>query len=158
MNRLHRQSLLLVLLLLIGCNTDETRIPNYEVSLRRNINSSKSDEFLQAGFLKAGDCIYCTTRKLSSDRLGFGGVIVVYTFDPSDPYCAFDLACPNEADASIKIGKPDDMLVCTCEKCGERYNLMFGLGTPMDGISKYPLKKYSAYVDPNDDQYIKVTP
>ena len=136
-------------LILGSCLTEDSPIPDREVYLRRNIISTN--------LLSPGSYLYITVPELSSDRLGYGGLIVVYTYDETEPYCAFDVTCPNEATPTIRISEPDDLLICTCETCGERYNLMFGLGTPMDGISKYGLKKYTAYIDPNNDQYIIVT-
>jgi len=151
-SRFRRYLLVLPLLCFIfsGCDTEYTTIPDCEVYLRRNI--------INEGFLTAGAYIYVAEPVLERDILGYGGIIVVYTYDPVEPYCAFDLACPNCVSPTIRISEPDDMLVCTCETCGERYDLFYGNGNPLDGISKVYLKKYSAYIDPGNELYIIVTP
>ncbi len=137
-------------LLLLGCQTEQTRIPDCAVYLRRNINN--------AGLLSPGKYLYVKTPLLDSDRLGFGGLIVIYSYDELEPYCAFDLACPNCVSPSIRISEPNDQLVCTCPECGERYDLFHGLGVPLRGISKVGLKKYTAYIDPFNNFYIIVVP
>lgn len=136
--------------ILVGCEPEHTKIPDRAVYLRRNIN----DE----GLLSAGKYLYVTTPTLDSDRLGYAGIIVVYSYDELEPYCSFDLACPNCVSPTIRVGVPSDLLVCTCPECGERYDLFYGLGIPLRGISKVAMKKYTAYIDPFDNRYIKVEP
>jgi len=136
-----------ILLLIVGCESKETTIPDRPVYLRRNL--------VENNLLPVGSYLY-VTQPVGSDKLGFGGIIIVHTYE--DDYCAFDLACPKEQTPSVRIGKPNELLICTCESCGEQYDLMYGLGTPLKGISKVPLKRYSAYIDPFDDQYIVVEP
>lgn len=133
-----------------SCETEHTKIPDCAVYLRRNINDER--------LLSPGNFLYVKTPKLSSDRLGYAGIIVVYTYDELEPYCAFDLACPKCVSPNIRVGEPDNMLVCVCPQCGERYNLFYGLGTPLKGISKVGLKKYTVYKDPSNNDYIKVEP
>lgn len=136
--------------ILVSCETEHTKIPDCAVYLRRNIN----DE----GLLSPGKYLYVKTPTLSSDRLGYAGILVVYSYDALEPYCAFDLACPNCVSPTIRVGVPNDLLVCKCPQCGESYDLMNGLGSPIKHISKVGLKKYTAYIDPYDERYIKVEP
>lgn len=120
------------------------------VFLKRNIS--------QIDLLSPGKFFYITTPTLSSDRLGYGGLVLAYCYDELEPYCAFDLTCPYCLSPTIKVGEPDSMLVCTCPGCGERYDLFYGMGIPLEGISKWPLKEYSAYISPSNSLYIEVTP
>lgn len=142
--------IMLTLLLTVACETEKDRIPNMPVFLKRNVN--------QIDLLSPGKYYYIATPTLSSDRLGFGGLVLAYCYDELEPYCAFDLACPYCATATIQVSEPDSMLVCTCPNCNERYDLFYGMGIPLEGISKWPLKKYSAYIDPSNSLYIVVSP
>lgn len=134
----------------VACETEQDRIPNVPVFLKRNIN--------QINLLSPGSYYYISQPTLSSDRLGFGGLVVAYCYDELEPFCAFDLACPYCASASIRVSEPDDAMVCTCPNCGERYALFYGLGIPQEGISKWPLKKYTAYISLSNPLYIEVIP
>jgi len=136
--------------MLVSCETEHTKIPDRAVYLRRNINDAE--------LLSPGKYLYVITPTLSSDRLGYAGIIVVHSYDALEPYCAFDLACPNCVSPTIRISEPNDLLICNCPQCGESYDLMNGLGYPTKHISKVGLKKYTAYIDPYDDRYIKVEP
>lgn len=136
---------------LISCEIEHTKIPDCAVYLRRDIYNE--------GLLPPSSFLYVTSRKIEIERLGYGGIVVVHRDDPQEPYCAFDLACPNCVSPSIRVGEPDSMtLVCACPECGENYDLFFGLGTPINGISKVGMKKYSAYLDPGNDRYVIVEP
>lgn len=74
-----------------------------------------------------------------SDRVGFGGILLYAGFDEN--YYAFDLACPYEADSSVKI-KPNELGQAVCETCGSVYDISYGIGNPVEGPSKEALKRY----------------
>ena len=139
----------LTFLLVVACETEQDRIPNVPVFLKREINGIK--------LWSPGNYYYITTP-VGNDRLGYGGLIVAYCYDELEPYCAFDLACPHCVSPTIRVSEPNEMLVCTCPNCGERYDLLYGMGIPLDGISKWPLKEYSAYISPSNSLFIEVTP
>lgn len=132
---------------LCGCESEYTTIPDAAVDLRRSISNYRLYD--QGAYLYIDENAY----RVDYERYGFGGVIIVHTYDPLDIYCAFDISCPNEKSQTVRISEPDDMMVCTCEGCGERYDLLMGTGFPMDGISNIPLKKYTVSWD---DLYIYV--
>ena len=132
--------------LFTSCKPVETGIPDFPVYIRRNIDTYKLINF--------GSYLYIDQRQLDKDRIGYGGILVVKAFDGF--FYAFDLACTNEKDASILIGKPGETLISTCESCGEQYDLSFGLGIPTKKISKLPLKRYSTAID--EYNYLIVTP
>lgn len=142
--------LLLTTLVTLACETEKDRIPDVPVFLKRSIS--------QIGLLSPGTYYYITTPALSSDRLGYGGLVLAYCYDELEPYCAFDLTCPYCLSLTNKVSEPDSMMVCTCPGCGERYDLFYGMGIPLEGISKWPLKEYSAYINPSNSLYIEVTP
>ena len=132
--------------LFISCEPVETGIPDFPVSIKRNIDIYK--------LVNYGSYLYITEQEVDRDRIGFGGIIVVKAYDGI--YYAFDLACTNEKNSSIIVGRPGETLICTCKTCGEVYDLSFGLGTPTKGLSKLPLKRYNTYID--DYNYLIVTP
>ena len=81
---------------------------------------------------------------------GFGGVLLVGTFTYSGdplltPPAAFDLACPVEARADIRIA-PDYKESCArCSTCGSTYDIFQATGMPLSGPAAklgYGLKSY----------------
>lgn len=132
---------------LTSCESDEPGIPDCAVYIRRNIDTYKLFNY--------GSYLYINKRELEKDRIGYGGILVIKGALERE-YYAFDIACTNEKDASICIGKPGETLICTCESCGEQYDLNFGNGIPTKKISKLPLKRYSVSID--DYNYLIVTP
>ena len=83
-----------------------------------------------------------TTGKLITDRIGYGGILVVTGFD--EKYYAFDLACPVECQRDVRV--EIDGLYAICPKCGEKYdNIFYGIGNPIDGISHEALRRYTCY-------------
>lgn len=122
---------------LTSCNENESSIPVRPVYINWiNVYQLKT----------IGSYLYTDKTKLASDRIGFGGILVVHAYD--DNFYAFDLACPVEANEHVKVGIPEG-LICKCDSCGEKYDLSFGLGTPLNHISKQGLKRYSVSVDEN---------
>jgi hypothetical protein len=127
----------IMLVCLIGCSSYESNIPTRSVYIKRNINTYKLNSY--------GSYLYISSKSLSSDEIGYGGILIVYAFDGN--YYAFDLACPVEVNENVRIGKPDGSLISKCDSCGERYDLSYGLGTPLNHISKQSLKRYSVSTD-----------
>jgi len=122
---------------LISCTDYESSIPIRPVYINR-INAY--------GIKSVGTYLYIDKTTQASDRIGFGGILVVHAYD--DNFYAFDLACPVEANEKVRISKPEG-LICKCDSCGESYDLTFGLGIPLNHISKQGLKRYSVNVNEN---------
>ena len=80
-----------------------------------------------------------TQPRTASESTGFGGVLVVHGFD--DIYYAYDLACPLEANRSVRLTPLDDG-TAMCNSCGTVFDTAYGTGTPLSGASQYPLRKY----------------
>ncbi|MPL88925.1 hypothetical protein SDC9_34954 [bioreactor metagenome] len=86
-----------------------------------------------------------------SDRIGYGGILLYAGFDEN--YYAFDLACPYEADYSVRI-KPNDVGQAVCESCGSVYDISYGIGNPVEGPGKEALKRYKTSLQ---GDYIYIT-
>jgi len=132
--------------LIFSCAPTDTGIPDYPVYIKRNIDIEK--------LVNYGSYLYLEERQLEKDRIGYGGILVVKAYDGF--FYAFDLCCTNEKDPKIKISPPSENLTCTCETCGEVYDMSFGLGVPTKKLSKVPLKRYSTYID--EYNYLIVSP
>lgn len=87
-----------------------------------------------------------TTARTAREKTGYAGVLVVCGIDSygNTTYFAFDLCCPHEAKRNIII-EPDNTGTATCPECGETYDIAAygGSGAPLNGVSKYPLRRYS---------------
>ena len=135
----------LLFLSLFACGRYQSSIPESPVFMRRNLNTINC--------LFPGDYYYITEPQTASDRLGYGGLLLVMGFD--DQYYAYDLACPVECRTDVRVGQPSEVLEVVCPQCGESYQLGFGLGTPSTGVSKEGLKRYSVVVDVNSEVLVQ---
>lgn len=145
MKRKYLLYLFLLLFIFASCHRFQSSIPNMPVHLERNLNTINC--------LFPGDCWRITSCEKATDRIGYGGVMLVCAFD--NTYYAFDLSCPVEAANTVRVGVPDDMLLVKCPKCGEVYDLSFGMGTPTLGISDEALLRYTVNLLINNNVYIQ---
>ncbi|RHJ93395.1 hypothetical protein [Parabacteroides bouchesdurhonensis] len=90
-----------------------------------------------------------TTPRNAGEAMGFSGVVVIHGYD--EAYYAYDLCCPYEAEQSTKI-VPTNAGTAKCPKCGTVYDLSYGAGNPMEGPSKFALRRYTVY--PNGQELI----
>lgn len=132
---------------LAACETvDDERIPYAPV----NISFATVGEWQLYGVAGATD----TRRFIKSERVptnfpytdyaqtGFGGVLLVGDFE-GVPH-AYDLACPVERTASVRINVDLDAMAGYCPKCHSTYDI-FRLGTPLSGEAAekgYALTRY----------------
>lgn len=85
----------------------------------------------------------------AGEYTGFGGVMLVC--DPNGEYYAFDLACPVEKNANIRVAYDTESSIAgivKCPKCGSTYNIFAG-GTAYGGEAlkmKYGLEPYVVFV------------
>jgi nitrite reductase/ring-hydroxylating ferredoxin subunit len=77
----------------------------------------------------------------SGKRSGFGGILVVHTM--LDEFKAFDRACPFEVQPDITVEVDEEVLYAICPKCGSKYDIGFGTGALVQGVSKYGLRPYN---------------
>ena len=95
---------------------------------------------------------------------GFGGVMLIGTYTYSgNPLLtapvAFDLACPVEARADIRIAVDPDESCARCATCGSTYDIFQGNGMPLSGPASrlgYGLRHYRV-VAGQASEYLVVT-
>lgn len=121
---------------LTACENYVSSIPDMPVHLQLNL-------LTEYPHLKnnPNQCVIFEKPRLVSDRIGFGGVLVYSDF--YGDFHAFDLACPYEAQTSVKV-RPDSLGRAICPQCGEVYDISLGTGIPTQGICREPLKRYVA--------------
>lgn len=136
---------LLLFLFISGCEDNYiSSIPNYPVSLELNLTASyptfKDNPYQYLVFEKP---------RYDYEYLGYGGILVVCGFGSNNPYeyYAYDLACPHEAQANIKV-TPNNNGQAVCSTCGSVFDIVNGFGNPIDDSpAKEPLKRYKTYLD-----------
>lgn len=74
----------------------------------------------------------------ATDACGYGGVLV---FVSLNGYDAYDLACPNCANAQLCRPCVIDGMYAVCPECGEEYDLTSGYAVPQHGISREALRR-----------------
>lgn len=95
----------------------------------------------------------------ADEYTGFGGVLLVA--DPNGEFLAYDLACPVEAKATIRVYVDTESSiagVARCPECGSTYNL-YGQGGPMSGKAldyKYGLQRYQVFVGSPTIPYARI--
>jgi hypothetical protein len=148
-----------VLLLCIAFSCKDeiySTIPTAEVSYKLKLNSA--DAWLNAGI---GAYLCITQKRLETDRLGFGGLLIVngngIGIETVNLY-AYDLACPNEAARNALVVPEDSSKTGTaftakCLKCGAVFDIIGGYGTPQSG-SKYYLRAYRVMKTMNNGEYL----
>ena len=143
-----------------SCEEDiYSTVPNSPVSYKLNLDLYPVDNQLKAGGVGAYLCI--TQKRLETDRLGYGGLLVVNGIgeDVVNIY-AYDLACPNEVQRNVLI-VPEDIsqtgiptaITAKCPKCGAVYNIVDGYGNPKSG-SKYDLRSDRVAKTVNSGEYV----
>jgi hypothetical protein len=136
-------ALLFVSLLGIACEGPYiSPIPPYPVSMSLNLTAS-----YPTFYDSSGQFLIFTKPIKATDRIGFGGLLVCTSVMRDDfgnsIYYAYDLACPHEVDASIRVEPlPDGFGEVICPHCETVYNAGYGFGEPRSGPSKHPLKRY----------------
>jgi hypothetical protein len=126
--------------------------------VRCNLNLNFGDQSLNAG---VGAYLCITQKRLETDRLGFGGLLIVNGIGQGTiSLYAYDLACPVEASRSALVvpentsqtGIPT-AITAKCPKCGAVYNIIDGYGTPQSG-SKYFLRAYRVEKTGGGGEYV----
>lgn len=128
---------LLINLALVSCNdTYVSSIPDFPVWLQLNLTSTYPT--FRNSYNK-----FLTFEKpiIETDRVGYGGILVYTGFDGQ--YYAFDMSCPYEHKAKIKV-HPNDIGQAICDSCKSVYDIGYGIGNPSSGKSKEVLRRYKA--------------
>ncbi len=131
-----------VSLLLLSCalscsETEHDYFPSYPVYLELDLTFEDKD---LNGVMAYKEYIYGSTSGLgATERTGLGGVLVYHSVDG---YHAYDLACPNEAQARVRVKMDEDAIYAVCPKCGSKYNVFEGYGSLVEGPADQGLKRY----------------
>lgn len=145
-------------IMMSSCHSvDDDRIPAYAVSI--NIADAGSwNTYGVAGFGMSRRFIFTSSLREPSSfpftrqsATGFGGVLLISGMDPftatTDIPLAYDLACPVEVKPDVRVEIDDELYEAVCPKCGSRYDVTMGGGTPLSGpaatgSTKYGLRRY----------------
>ena len=123
--------------LLVSCKqSQKTSIPSYPVHLVLNITAEYPHFILGSGF----QTLTFTELKVETDRIGYAGIVVSTGMDGN--YHAHDMGCPrclNRKEPVEIVG-----MYAECPICHEQYDLSYGYALPTKGISREPLRKYTA--------------
>jgi hypothetical protein len=125
-------------------------IPDVYVEFYINLSDP---EFFDLNAIGNSKIITSATNNWGIDAAGFNGNgIIVYRSLP-DEFNAYDRTCPYDyAESQLSIKINIDGFNGVCPQCKTTYAL-YGLGTPISGPGKYPLKNYKTSFD---GQYIHV--
>lgn len=131
---------LIVSIVLISCeNKYQSSIPDVPVEISLNMLSYNPT----FGSVLNDTIIFVRPRAYPPFAIGYGGVLIIVGYDEnlSTRYFSYDLSCPYESDANIRV-YPNEEGYAVCPKCGSQYYLTDGWGRVSKGPSKYPLKRY----------------
>ncbi len=130
-------------------------IPTAPVSIRLNVTAYASN------LLAANEYIYFTERDEVKGvySVGYGGIIV-YSYMTSNTmsgvaHTAFDMSCTYEKEPDIRVYPDDTRMSAVCEKCGSKFNLIYGQGYVEEGPANERLRQYNATI--NAANYLIVT-
>jgi hypothetical protein len=151
--KMFRRILAISLLFCLIASCDEnitSTIPNAPVNLTLDLAGADASLYGSLAYKEY------TTPRLATDRLGFGGLLVVNGIgeNPIVNLFAYDLACPNEARSNVRI-KPENTGLATCPQCGAVYRIAWG-GSPESG-SRFWLKRYNVLPIQGSDTRYRVT-
>ena len=151
-------SLTIMLSALMSCNQiDDDRIPSLPVYINLS-GAGLWNTYGVAGvgisrnFINDGKTLSPAGFPYTANSYtGFGGVLLIggvdpFTTEPNVPL-AYDLACPVERNAQIRVAVNSDNLEAVCPKCGSRYDVVMAGGSPvggpaLTGETKYGLRRY----------------
>ena len=172
MKRLPGYCLLIIFSLgIAGCQTvDNERIPNMAVNISLS-DAGLWNTYGVSGFGSNRNFIYKPggisvpsgfPYKYGS-ATGFGGVLLIEGIDPFSTITAaplaYDLACPVERKADIRVHIDMDTYVAVCDECHSTYDVTMQGGAPISGVAatgkyKYALKSYHVVPAGNGGYYI----
>ena len=132
-------------------SVNDERIPYAEVRLTFhtvgdwNIYGVKGDAASSRTYIHtATECVPTGFPYTKLDRTGFGGILLVT--DVVGELCAYDLACPYEVRANVRLTVDANELSARCPTCGSRFDIYQNHGNPISGPAMdrgYALKRYS---------------
>lgn len=141
---------------LTSCHdVDDERIPNFAVNINLG-NPALWNTYGVAGFGLHRNFILTKDLRVPADfaynqqsATGFGGILLIGGMDPftSETNCplAYDLACPVEMKADIRVKIEGDLYEAVCPICGSHYDVTMAGGAPLSGpaaTKRYGLRRY----------------
>lgn len=146
---------------LTGCDSvDDDRIPNMPVNIVL-ADAGTWNTYGVSGFGSSRRFILAQGVREPSgfpysqtSATGFGGVLLINGMDPytttTDTPLAYDLACPVEMKASVRVEVEGELYNAVCPVCGSKYDVTMGGGGPLSGPAaagerKLGLKRYTCY-------------
>lgn len=146
--------LLAVAVMTAGCDSvNDERIPPYNVHLTFPTVGDWNVYGVQEA--AAGHRIYINTPRLrvpsdfpysQLDYTGFGGLLLVT--DVLGDLHAYDLACPYECKADVRIDVPAGSTEARCPSCHSTFSIYTNFGNPTSGPAAdrgYALQKYHVH-------------
>ena len=130
----------LTVLLVVSCGkVNVSNIPYARVYLELDLSFKDKDLVGALNFKE----FTSTANQNYGTQLGYSGVLVVCGFNSygNTQYYAYDLCCPYEANKNIKV-QADNTGWAECPKCGTKYEIAYGSGTPSDGPSEFALTRF----------------
>lgn len=118
-------------------------IPNSIVYYRLPINSKLARALTPGGIVKVKN------SNNIGEILPPKGIAIVRSIDKDNVYYAFSLICPYDYPNNVvelNIGG----IELICPKCKSHYQVVYGAGIPIKGISKLPLRRYNVFLDNNE--------
>lgn len=91
--------------------------------------------------LSPGGMALIPSSPVASMSVGLQGLAVVRALT-TEEYYAFDLACSVEPAPWSRLERVG--LQLQCPRCGSRFDVLSGAGTPVSGPAQYPLRRYRA--------------
>lgn len=142
---MRRILLLLLLMSAFSCTkTEHDYFPNYTVYLELDLSYEDKDLKTPMAYK---NYIYGKTSGLSAvERTGLGGVMVYYGYNG---YYAYDLACPYEIKASIRVEVDENHIKAVCPECGSEFGIYENAGAVLKGPATQGLKRYTVGLSGN---------
>ena len=158
--------LISIILSLSGCQSvDNERIPNMAVNISL-ADAGVWNTYGVSGFGSHRNFIYTGSGNSQptgfpykyGSATGFGGVLLIEGMDPFSAVTAtplaYDLACPVERKADIRVTISSEDYVAVCSQCHSTYDVTMGGGAPISGEAatgkyKYALKSYRVVASGN---------
>ena len=139
-------------------SVDNERIPNMAVYLSL-ADAGIWNTYGVAGFGSNRNFIYNPAGNSQptgfpykyGNATGFGGVLLIEGIDAFNPQLAvplaYDLACPVERNANVRVHIDNDTYVAVCNECHSTYDVTMANGAPISGEAysgkyKYALRQY----------------
>lgn len=139
-----------------GCDSiDDDRIPAVSVNIRLD-TAGMWDTYGVGGYGQYRYFIRALRQPANfpyteATYTGYGGVLLIGGMDPftseTNVPLAYDMACPVECKADVRVSIDDSNLDAVCPLCGSRYDVAMSGGAPVSGPAltgsvKYKLQSY----------------